>query len=64
MQFAPQLFDAQSCIVGSIAKQLLKHSRLSSSEIGQVVGFCDQSHFTNAFQRPIKLTPRQYRNQQ
>ncbi|MBD2020408.1 helix-turn-helix transcriptional regulator [Leptolyngbya sp. FACHB-36] len=44
------------------AKILLADAKLSLAEISQVLGFCDQSHFTNVFRRYMQLTPRQYRH--
>ncbi|MGL6343910.1 MAG: helix-turn-helix transcriptional regulator, partial [Waterburya sp.] len=44
------------------AKELLINRQISVVEIGQLVGFYDQSHFTNVFRRYTNLTPRQYRN--
>lgn len=46
------------------AKQLLANQQLSLVEIGRLVGFYDQSHFTNTFRRYTGLTPKQYRQQQ
>jgi len=43
------------------AKQLLANEQLAIAEIGQRVGFFDQSHFTNTFRRHTNYTPRQYR---
>lgn len=45
------------------AKDLLANRKLSVVEIGQLVGFYDQSHFSNVFRRYTNLTPRQYRSQ-
>lgn len=43
------------------AKQLLADEQLTIAEVGQIVGFFDQSHFTNTFRRYTNYTPRQYR---
>ncbi|MBE9059508.1 helix-turn-helix transcriptional regulator [cf. Phormidesmis sp. LEGE 11477] len=43
------------------AKQLLSNEQWTIAEIGQMVGFFDQSHFTNTFRRHTNYTPRQYR---
>ncbi|MEM8504784.1 MAG: AraC family transcriptional regulator [Cyanobacteria bacterium P01_D01_bin.1] len=43
------------------AKQLLANEQLTISEVGQMIGFYDQSHFTNTFRRHTDYTPRQYR---
>ncbi|VEP14014.1 putative Transcriptional regulator, AraC family [Hyella patelloides LEGE 07179] len=43
------------------AKQLLADEQLTIAEVGQMVGFFDQSHFTNTFRRYTNYTPRQYR---
>ena len=45
------------------AKQLLASPQRSLVNIGQAIGFSDQSHFTNTFRRYTGLTPRQYRQQ-
>lgn len=45
------------------AKQLLADEQLTIAEIGRMVGFFDQSHFTNTFRRYTNYTPRQYRLQ-
>ena len=45
------------------AQTLLTSTQLSIAEIGQDVGFCDQSYFGLIFRRLIGITPRQYRNQ-
>ncbi|MEN9519645.1 MAG: hypothetical protein RLZZ381_2233 [Cyanobacteriota bacterium] len=45
------------------AKKLLVNEQLSIVEVGQQVGFYDQSHFNNVFRRYTNLTPRQYRSQ-
>lgn len=43
------------------AEQLLANEQLTIAEVGQMVGFFDQSHFTNTFRRYTNYTPRQYR---
>jgi AraC family transcriptional regulator len=45
------------------AKKLLVNRQLSIVEVGQLVGFYDQSHFNNVFRRYSNMTPRQYRSQ-
>jgi AraC family transcriptional regulator len=45
------------------ATELLVNEQLSIVEVGQQVGFYDQSHFSNVFRRHTNLTPRQYRSQ-
>lgn len=42
------------------ARYLLRHGKISISEIAARVGFCDQSHFTKYFKRIVGMTPRQY----
>jgi AraC family transcriptional regulator len=43
------------------AKALLKHEAASISEIGLMLGFADQSHFTSTFRRIAGMTPSQFR---
>jgi AraC family transcriptional regulator len=43
------------------AKQLLAETELPLAEIGYLVGFNSQSHFTTSFRRLAKLTPKAYR---
>ena len=43
------------------AQQLLTQTSKSIVEIGNEVGFCDQSHFTKRFRRVTGLTPLGYR---
>lgn len=43
------------------ARQLLVDTELSLSEIGNRVGFTDQSHFIAVFRKHVGLTPRLYR---
>jgi YesN/AraC family two-component response regulator len=43
------------------ACELLRNSDQSITEIAQLVGFSDGSHFTRTFQREMKVTPRTYR---
>lgn len=45
------------------AQQLLAGTELSVTEIGHVVGFCDQSYFGMVFRRLIGMTPSGYRRQ-
>ena len=42
---------------------LLQHSSLSITEIGAKMGYSDSSHFTRAFKRQMKMTPRQFRQE-
>ncbi|WP_285464999.1 helix-turn-helix domain-containing protein [Vibrio sp. D420a] len=42
---------------------LLEHSDLSITDIGAQMGYSDSSHFTRAFKRQMKMTPRQYRKE-
>lgn len=42
------------------ARNLLEQNQISIAEISNVVGFCDQSHFTKYFKRIVGITPRQY----
>jgi len=43
------------------AKQMLADTELPLAEIGFLVGFNSQSHFTTSFRRLAKLTPKTYR---
>ena len=43
------------------AKQLLTKTELPLAEIGYLVGFNSQSHFTTSFRRLVRLTPKAYR---
>lgn len=43
------------------AQALLATTDKSISEIGEEVGFCDQSYFGLVFRRLVQLTPREYR---
>ena len=42
------------------AKQLLRNSDFTVSEIAQRTGFCDASYLTRLFRRHEKMTPRRY----
>ncbi|MGF1516082.1 MAG: helix-turn-helix domain-containing protein [Elainellaceae cyanobacterium] len=44
------------------AQELLKQGDLAIVDVGQLVGFYDQSHFTHTFKRRTRFTPRQYRD--
>jgi AraC family transcriptional regulator len=44
------------------AQYLLTQRHLSLSEIGQQVGFHDQSRFTSVFRKRVGITPKQYRD--
>jgi AraC family transcriptional regulator len=43
------------------AKQMLVDTELPLAEVGYLVGFNSQSHFTTSFRRLAKLTPKAYR---
>ena len=43
------------------ARQLLSSSDAALAEVARAVGFCSQSHFTNAFGRYVGSTPAAYR---
>ena len=45
------------------ARDLLRESRNSITEIAHEVGFCDHSHLTKAFQKQFGLSPKHYRSQ-
>ena len=42
------------------AKQLLRNSDFTVSEIAQRTGFCDASYLTRVFRRHEQMTPRRY----
>lgn len=44
------------------AKELLKYSSLSISEISEVVGFMDSSYFSRLFRKYTGISPLEYRN--
>ena len=44
------------------AKALLKDGKTPLSEIAFNLGYCNQSHFTNAFRKAVGITPRAYRS--
>lgn len=43
------------------AKNLLQHGSLTLVEIGERLGYCSQSHFTECFRKETGKTPGQYR---
>ncbi|MHC1748133.1 MAG: response regulator [Cellulosilyticaceae bacterium] len=43
------------------AKQLLKHSNISISDIGEKVGYADQSYFSKVFKKMTQCSPSEYR---
>jgi AraC family transcriptional regulator len=43
------------------AKQLLRNSRISLSEVSLRAGFADQSHMSNVFRRLVGVTPSRFR---
>jgi AraC family transcriptional regulator len=45
----------------TMAERMLRDRRLSMAEITHRLGFSSQSHFTNAFRRAMRTTPRAYR---
>ena len=51
------LFVAQ---INEKAKQLLRNSDFTVSEIAQRTGFCDASYLTRVFRRHEQMTPRRY----
>jgi AraC family transcriptional regulator len=44
------------------ARQLLAQGHLSITEVAHAVGFSSQSHFTEAFRRVTRMTPRQFQH--
>jgi len=47
----------------SQAKQLLKTTNLSITDIAIECGFCDGNYFSTVFKKEFKLTPKEYRKQ-
>jgi len=45
----------------SEAQQMLKYSELSLTDIGGLLGFCSQSHFTDVFRKETGVTPSKFR---
>ena len=45
------------------ARELLAHSSLSISKVGEQVGFVSSSHFSHIFKKAVGCTPREYRAQ-
>jgi AraC family transcriptional regulator len=43
------------------AKEMLRSTTASLTEIGLSAGFCSQSHFTTAFSRKVGATPAEFR---
>ena len=43
------------------AKRLLQDSSIPIAEVGQRLGYCSQSHFTDVFRRFVRMTPREFR---
>lgn len=43
------------------AKELLKNTNLSISEVAASVGYSDSSYFTAQFKKSISLPPKEYR---
>jgi AraC-like DNA-binding protein len=43
------------------AAELIKRDRMALAEVALQCGFCDQSHFTNAFRKLMGISPAQYR---
>lgn len=46
------------------AEKMLRYTDFSSAEIASSLCFCSESHFISAFKRYVKVTPREYREQQ
>ena len=46
----------------SEAKLLLQYSELTLTDIGEQLGFCSQSHFTDIFHKETGLTPSKFRH--
>jgi len=43
------------------AKQLLRAKRLTNKELAEMLGFCDEAHFSKAFTRLAGVSPRAFR---
>ncbi len=46
------------------AEKMLRYTEFSSTEIANCLCFCSESHFISTFKRYVKVTPREYREQQ
>ena len=46
------------------AEKMLRYTEFSSAEIANSLCFCSESHFISMFKRYVKVTPREYREQQ
>lgn len=46
------------------AEKMLRYTEFSSAEIASSLCFCSESHFISVFKRYVKITPREYREQQ
>lgn len=46
------------------AEKMLRYTDFSSAEIANCLCFCSESHFISTFKRYVKVTPREYREQQ
>lgn len=46
------------------AEKMLRYTEYSSAEIASSLCFCSESHFISMFKRYMKVTPREYREQQ
>jgi AraC-like DNA-binding protein len=46
------------------AEKMLRYTEFSSAEIASSLCFCSESHFISMFKRYVKVTPREYREQQ
>ena len=46
------------------AKQLLKFSNISVTEIAMTVGYTDSNYFTSLFKQKVGITPSKYRKEQ
>lgn len=44
------------------AKNMLRYSDYSASQIGEILAFSSQSHFIRCFKKSAGLTPKEYRN--
>ncbi len=47
----------------SKARQLMRHTDLSMTEIAQRTGFCDSNYLARQFRKTVGISPRKFRNQ-
>ncbi len=62
--FGKTVFEYTTDLRMSKAKKLLKHSTKPIYEISEIVGYKNSTHFTAAFKKKTKITPKVYRKSQ